>query len=60
MSKFMDTSKRFLWVFVELGFLTVLAIMLIYLILGENSGRVRHVGGRQRDEIRQRACRRRA
>lgn len=38
MLKFMDTSKRYLWEFVELGFAAVLAIMLIYLILGQNSG----------------------
>ncbi len=38
MWKFMDTSKRFLWEFVELGFAAVLAIMLIYLILGQSSG----------------------
>jgi len=38
MLKFMDTSKRYLWDFVELGFAAVLAIMLIYLILGPNSG----------------------
>jgi hypothetical protein len=31
-------AKRYLWAFVELGFASVLAIMLIYLILGENSG----------------------
>jgi hypothetical protein len=31
-------AKRYLWAFVELGFAGVLAIMLIYLILGENSG----------------------
>ena len=38
MLKFMDTSKRYLWDFVELGFAAVLAIMLIYLILGQDSG----------------------
>lgn len=38
MWKFMDTSKRFLWEFVELGFAAVLAIMLIYLVLGQSSG----------------------
>jgi hypothetical protein len=38
MLKFMDTSKRYLWEFVELGFAALLAIMLIYLILGQNSG----------------------
>jgi hypothetical protein len=37
----MDTlnkAKRYLWAFVELGFASVLAIMLIYLILGQSSG----------------------
>jgi hypothetical protein len=38
MLKFMATSKQFLWEFVELGFAAVLAIMLIYLILGQSSG----------------------
>jgi hypothetical protein len=33
-----NKAKRYLWAFVELGFASVLAIMLIYLILGENSG----------------------
>ena len=30
--------KEYLWAFVEIGFLAVLAVILIYLILGENSG----------------------
>ena len=34
----LEKAKRYLWAFVELGFAGVLAIMLIYLILGENSG----------------------
>ena len=34
----LDKAKRYLWAFVELGFAGVLAIMLIYLILGQNSG----------------------
>jgi hypothetical protein len=34
----LDKARRFLWLFVELGFLSVLAIVLIYLVLGENSG----------------------
>ncbi len=34
----LDKAKRYLWAFVELGFLAVLAIILIYLILGEGSG----------------------
>jgi hypothetical protein len=35
---FIDKSRRFLWAFVELGFLSLIAIILVYLILGENSG----------------------
>jgi len=38
MRKFMATAKQVLWEFVELGFVTILAIMLIYLILGQGSG----------------------
>jgi len=38
MMDFLEKSRRFLWLFVELGFLTVLAVILIYLILGDNSG----------------------
>ena len=38
MWKFMATAKRVLWEFVEIGFVSILAIMLIYLILGQNSG----------------------
>jgi len=34
----LDKARRFLWLFVELGFLSVLAIILIYLVLGENAG----------------------
>jgi len=34
----MATAKRILWECVELGFVTILAIMLIYLILGQGSG----------------------
>jgi nitrate reductase gamma subunit len=34
----LDKTKRFLWAFVEIGFAALLAIMLIYLILGPNSG----------------------
>ena len=35
---FLDRARRALWLFVELGFLTVLSLMLIYLILGQDSG----------------------
>jgi hypothetical protein len=38
MRKFMANAKTVLWDFVELGFVTILAIMLIYLILGQGSG----------------------
>lgn len=38
MMNFLEQSRRFLWMFVELGFLVVLSTILIYLILGENSG----------------------
>jgi len=38
MMDILDKTKRCLWAFVELGFAGVLAIMLIYLILGQNSG----------------------
>jgi hypothetical protein len=38
MMDFIDKSRRFLWAFVELGFLSLIAIILIYLMLGENSG----------------------
>jgi len=34
----LDKTKRYLWAFVEIGFAAILAIMLIYLILGQNSG----------------------
>ena len=34
----LDKAKRFLWTFVELGFASVLAIMLLYMILGQDSG----------------------
>ena len=39
MMQFLEKSRRFLWLFVELGFLTILSVILIYLILGDdNSG----------------------
>jgi formate/nitrite transporter FocA (FNT family) len=31
-------TKRYMWDFVELGFVAVLAIMLVYLVLGKDSG----------------------
>ena len=30
--------RQYLWAFVEIGFLTVLSVILIYLILGQGSG----------------------
>jgi hypothetical protein len=34
----LENVKRFLWIFVELAFLAVLATILIFLILGDSSG----------------------
>ncbi len=34
----LQQAKQYLWAFVEIGFLTVLAVVLLYLILGANSG----------------------
>ena len=33
-----ETVKRYLWAFVELGFVALLAILLIYMLLGQGSG----------------------
>jgi hypothetical protein len=38
MWKFAATAKRVLWEFVELAFLTVLALVLIFLLLGKDAG----------------------
>ena len=38
MLTFLENSKRYLREFVEIGFLAVLAIILVYLILGQDSG----------------------
>jgi hypothetical protein len=38
MLQFLEKTRRFLWLFVELGFLTILSVILVHLILGENSG----------------------
>jgi len=38
MRKFMANARVILWECVELGFVSILAIMLIYLILGQASG----------------------
>jgi len=38
MMDFIDKARRFLWAFVELAFLSIIAIILIYLVLGDNSG----------------------
>ena len=35
---FLERARRLLWLFVELGFLTILSVILIFLILGESSG----------------------
>ena len=33
-----ENVRRFLWLFVELAFLSVLAVILIFLIMGDSSG----------------------
>jgi len=38
MMDFLERARRFLWLFVELGFLTILSVILIFLILGDGSG----------------------
>jgi hypothetical protein len=37
---YLQKAKQYLWVFVEIGFLTVVSVILIYLILGPNSSGV--------------------
>ena len=34
----LEKAKRYLWAFVELGFVALLAIILVYLLLGQSSG----------------------
>jgi hypothetical protein len=38
MLKHVATAKRVLWELVELGFASILVIMLLYLLMGQNSG----------------------
>jgi len=38
MWKFVATAKQVLWEFVELGFLAVLALILVHLLLGQAAG----------------------
>jgi len=38
MMDLLEKTRRFLWLFVELGFLAVLSLILIHLLLGEGSG----------------------
>jgi hypothetical protein len=38
MLDYLQKAKQYLWAFVEIGFLTVLSVILIYLILGADSG----------------------
>ena len=38
MLKFTATAKRVLWEIVELGFASILVIMLLYLLMGQSSG----------------------
>ncbi|HLJ00184.1 MAG TPA: hypothetical protein VKT76_10740 [Bradyrhizobium sp.] len=38
MFEFMIKAKQYMWDFVELAFVAVLGIMLVYLVLGKDSG----------------------
>jgi hypothetical protein len=38
MLDYLHKTKQYLWAFVEVGFLTLLSVILIYLILGKDSG----------------------
>ena len=38
MLDFLNKAKQYLWLFVEIGFLAVLSIILVHLILGQDSG----------------------
>src|SRR5215471_4143888 len=38
MLDFLSRTKQYLWMFVEIGFLSLLSIILIHLLLGPNSG----------------------
>jgi len=40
MLDYLQKAKQYLWIFVEIGFLTVISVILIYLILGPNSSGV--------------------
>ena len=40
MLDYMQKAKQYLWAFVEIGFLTVLSVVLVYLILGPASSGV--------------------
>ncbi len=38
MLAFLEKTKQYLWLFVEIAFVAVLAVVLIHLIIGPNSG----------------------
>ena len=40
MLEYMQKAKQYLWAFVEIGFLTILSVVLVYLILGPDSSGV--------------------
>jgi len=40
MLDYMQKAKKCLWAFVEIGFLTILSVVLVYLILGPDSSGV--------------------
>lgn len=37
MMAWIDTARRYLWAFVELAFVTLLAIILLHLLVGQNT-----------------------
>jgi len=38
MLNYLQKAKEYLWAFVEIGFLIILAVILVHLILGQDSG----------------------
>ena len=40
MLDYLQKAKQYLWIFVEIGFLTVISVILIYLIVGPDSSGV--------------------
>ena len=38
MLDYLQKTKQYLWMFIEIGFLAILSIILVHLILGQSSG----------------------